>query len=87
MGSEWILRRLAGGVWSRFHWLRIGAGGGLFQCGDEPAGSCATELQSAFHEKVPAGGLAALVRFGGKVFWRVDYRAAIGRKEYDAPAS
>jgi hypothetical protein len=29
MGSEQILGRLAGGVWSRSSWLRIGAGGGL----------------------------------------------------------
>jgi hypothetical protein len=29
MGSVWILWRLAGGVWSRLSWLRIGAGGGL----------------------------------------------------------
>jgi hypothetical protein len=35
---------------------------------------------------VPAGR-AALVRFGGKVYWWVDYRAAIGGKQYDAPAS
>jgi hypothetical protein len=66
MGSEWILGRLAGGVWSRFHWLRIGAGGGLLQCGDEPAGSCATELQSAFQEKVPAGGWRLWCGSGGK---------------------
>jgi hypothetical protein len=29
MGSEWILRRLAGGVWSGFNWLRLGASGRL----------------------------------------------------------
>jgi len=29
----------------------------------------------------------ALVRFGGKVYWRVDFRAATGGKQYDAPAS
>jgi hypothetical protein len=29
MGSEWILGRLAGGVWIGFSWLRIGTGGGL----------------------------------------------------------
>jgi hypothetical protein len=29
MGSEWILRRLAGGVLSGSSWLRIGTGGGL----------------------------------------------------------
>jgi hypothetical protein len=29
MGSEWILGRLAGGVWIGSSWLRIGTGGGL----------------------------------------------------------
>jgi hypothetical protein len=29
MGSEWILSRLAWGVWIGFDWLRIGTGGGL----------------------------------------------------------
>jgi hypothetical protein len=29
MGSEWILGRLAWGVWSGFDWLRTGTGGGL----------------------------------------------------------
>jgi hypothetical protein len=29
MGSEWILGRLAWGVWIGFDWLRIGTGGGL----------------------------------------------------------
>jgi hypothetical protein len=29
MGSEWILGRLAWGVWIRFDWLRTGTGGGL----------------------------------------------------------
>jgi hypothetical protein len=29
MGSEWILGRMAGAVWSGFGWLRIGTGGGL----------------------------------------------------------
>jgi hypothetical protein len=29
MGSEWIFRRLAGGMWSGSSWLRIGTGGGL----------------------------------------------------------
>jgi hypothetical protein len=29
MGLEWILRRLVGGVWSGFTWLRIGTVGGL----------------------------------------------------------
>jgi hypothetical protein len=29
MGSKWILRRLVGGLWSGFTWLRIGTVGGL----------------------------------------------------------
>jgi hypothetical protein len=29
MGSEWILERLAGTVWIRFDWLKIGNGGKL----------------------------------------------------------
>jgi hypothetical protein len=29
MGSEWILGRLASGVWIGFDWLRTGMGGGL----------------------------------------------------------
>jgi hypothetical protein len=29
MGSEWILERLAWGVWIGFDWLRTGTGGGL----------------------------------------------------------
>jgi hypothetical protein len=29
MGSKWTLGGLAGGVWSRFTWLRIGIVGGL----------------------------------------------------------
>jgi hypothetical protein len=29
MGSEWILGRLAGGMWIGFDWLRTGTGGGL----------------------------------------------------------
>jgi hypothetical protein len=29
MGSEWILGRLALGVWIGFDWLRIGTGGGM----------------------------------------------------------
>jgi hypothetical protein len=28
-GSEWILGRLAWGVWIGFNWLRTGTGGGL----------------------------------------------------------
>jgi hypothetical protein len=29
MGSEWILGRLAWGMWIRLYWLRTGTGGGL----------------------------------------------------------
>jgi hypothetical protein len=29
MGSEWILGRLAWGVWNGFDWHRTGTGGGL----------------------------------------------------------
>jgi hypothetical protein len=29
IGSDWILRRLVGGVWSGFTWLRIGTVGEL----------------------------------------------------------
>jgi hypothetical protein len=29
IGSEWILGRLAWGVWIGFDWLRTGTGGGL----------------------------------------------------------
>jgi hypothetical protein len=32
-------------------------------------------------------GVSALVRFGGNVYCWVDERAAIGRKQYDAPGS
>jgi hypothetical protein len=46
MGSDWILGRLAWGVWIGFDWLRTGTGGGRDECGDEPSGSCATELVS-----------------------------------------
>jgi hypothetical protein len=46
MGSEWILGRLAWGVWIGFDWLRAGPVAGCCECGDEPSGSCATELVS-----------------------------------------
>jgi hypothetical protein len=29
MGSEWIIGRLAWGMWIGFDWLRTGTGGGL----------------------------------------------------------
>jgi hypothetical protein len=34
------------GVWIGFDWLRTGSGGGRCERGDEPSGSCATELVS-----------------------------------------
>jgi hypothetical protein len=49
-------------VWSGFTWLRIGIFGGLFECGDEPPSSAATELVIA------AQGLtAAAKRFFNKI--------------------
>jgi hypothetical protein len=30
MGSEWILGRLIGSVWTTFAWFRVGTGGRLF---------------------------------------------------------
>jgi hypothetical protein len=47
-------------------------------------------LQSAFQEKVTAGGgggVRALMRVGGRVYWWVEYRDAIGGKRYDVPGS
>jgi hypothetical protein len=35
----------------------------------------------------PCGEVLALVRFGGEMYWWVDYRAAIGGTQYDAPGS
>jgi hypothetical protein len=46
MGSEWVLGRLAWGVWIGFDWLRTGTGASCCECGDEPSGSCATESVS-----------------------------------------
>jgi hypothetical protein len=46
MESEWILGRLAVGVWSGFTWLRIGTGGSSRECGNERLGSSTTELIS-----------------------------------------
>jgi hypothetical protein len=48
MVSERILGRLAWGVWIGFDWLMTGTGGGLFERGDEPSDSCATELVSYY---------------------------------------
>jgi hypothetical protein len=41
LGSEYILVRKAGGVWSELNWLRIGIGGG-----DERSGSGTTDFVS-----------------------------------------
>jgi hypothetical protein len=45
---EWEdgIRMVLGEVWSGSNWLRIGAGGGSCEYGDEPAGSGATDLVS-----------------------------------------
>jgi hypothetical protein len=43
MGSEWILGRLAWGV---VDWIILAQDRGCCECGDEPLGSCATELVS-----------------------------------------
>jgi hypothetical protein len=51
MGSEWILGRLA---WGGCGFDSAGSGQGLVvgccECGDEPSGSCATELVSWWKE-------------------------------------
>jgi hypothetical protein len=46
MELEWILERLAAGLWSGFSWLRIGAGCGLCECFDESLDSGTTEIVS-----------------------------------------
>jgi hypothetical protein len=38
--------RETGSGWIGFDWLMIGTGGELCECGDEPSGSCSTELFS-----------------------------------------
>jgi hypothetical protein len=50
-GSEWILGRLA---WGGLNLTVSGQGPvvGCCECGDEPSGSCATELVSYEHEGV-----------------------------------
>jgi hypothetical protein len=52
MGREWILGRLASGVWIGFNWLGIGLVAGCCECSYEPSGSCATELVSLFNKTV-----------------------------------
>jgi hypothetical protein len=41
-----VLRETGFGVWIGFGWLRIEQVVGCCECGDEPSGSCATELVS-----------------------------------------
>jgi heme/copper-type cytochrome/quinol oxidase subunit 2 len=44
MGSEWILGRLAWGCGLDSTGSGQGPAAGCCECGDEPSGSCATEL-------------------------------------------
>jgi hypothetical protein len=46
MGSEWILGRLAWGCGLESTGTGQGPVAGCCECGDEPSGSCATELVS-----------------------------------------
>jgi hypothetical protein len=46
MGSEWILGRLAWGVWIDSTGSGQGPMAGCCECGDEFSGSCATQLVS-----------------------------------------
>jgi hypothetical protein len=46
MGSEWILGRLAWGVGLDLSSSGQGPVVGCCECGDEPSGSCTTELVS-----------------------------------------
>jgi hypothetical protein len=46
MGSEWILGRLAGEYGLDSTVSGQGPVAGCCECGDEPSGSCATELVS-----------------------------------------
>jgi hypothetical protein len=45
-GIRMDLREIGLGVWIGFDWLRQGPVAGCCECGDEPSGSCATELVS-----------------------------------------
>jgi len=36
---RWIFRKCDVGVWTVSSWLRIGTGGGVCECGNEPSGS------------------------------------------------
>jgi hypothetical protein len=43
-GIRMNLRDIGWGVWIGFDWLRMEPVAGYCECGDEPSGSCATEL-------------------------------------------
>ena len=36
---KWIVSKWDVGVWTGSSWLRIGTGGGICECGNEPSGS------------------------------------------------
>jgi hypothetical protein len=36
---KWILKKWDREAWNALVWLRIGTGGGRFECGTEPSGS------------------------------------------------
>jgi hypothetical protein len=36
---KWSFKKRDGEAWTGLMWLRIGAGGRCFECGDEPSGS------------------------------------------------
>jgi hypothetical protein len=36
---RWIYRKYGVGAWTGSNWLRIGTGGGTFECSNEPLGS------------------------------------------------
>jgi hypothetical protein len=50
MGSEWILGRLVGRCELDSTGLGQGPVAGCCECGDEPSGSCATELISYLYD-------------------------------------
>jgi hypothetical protein len=45
-GLKMVLSEIARGVWSGFTWLRVRFVGGSRECGDEPSGSGAMELDT-----------------------------------------
>jgi hypothetical protein len=54
MGSEWILVRLAWGCGLDSTGSEQGPVVGCYECGDEPSGSCATELVSSQLYLIPS---------------------------------